>query len=177
MCEYEFTPFEQATVYQQNHDFSARTDTVSNSSHIGLVSSSAWRHDSATQLPSSIQLFGATYDLKPNIMRVHFQEDGAYECLRSLALKYDVLMFSLVKKYLWMLHEPEHAFGTDKCQGLDIRKRLRYNVDWMQSKSAAFVDEVFLSRKRKMKLSTTSGGDEDGGPSGSTAPIKRRNLK
>lgn len=82
--------------------------------------------------------------------RVHFQEDGAYDCLRSLVLECDVLMFSLEKKYRWMLHETEHKFGTDKCKELKIWKRLRYDVDLIQSKSVAFVDDVFLSCKRKM---------------------------
>nr|CCA19732.1 AlNc14C77G5149 [Albugo laibachii Nc14] len=89
-----------------------------------------------------------------SVMLVHYSGDNAQRSFESLALRYDVVMFSMTGHYVWMLCELEDAFGTEYCQNLRILKILQHkNVGSMQSLPAGSTLNHFeattKSRKRK----------------------------
>ncbi|KAL0582764.1 hypothetical protein ABG067_007283 [Albugo candida] len=138
MCEYEFQQHEQYVGHQQNHDNSAGTYQVTEESQNGLVLFVALRVG-----PSSFHLFGFPIHSEVNVMLVLYQEEGARDCLINLALRYDVLMISLEKRYIWMPYEPEITFQNVVCKGLTFVRSLYHNVDSMQSVSAINVNQLF----------------------------------
>ena len=60
---------------------------------------------------------------EPNVMLVQYGDENAQKCVKSLALRYNVVMFSTIRQYVWMLCEPEDDFGTPDCNDLRILKK------------------------------------------------------
>nr|CCA14147.1 AlNc14C2G255 [Albugo laibachii Nc14] len=92
---------------------------------------------------------------RTSVMLVHYSGVNAQECLESLALRYDVVMFSEKGRYVCMLCDPEDSFDTKDCQNLRILKRLQHeNVGLMRLLSADTIlshFEATISRKRKWR--------------------------
>nr|CCA27248.1 AlNc14C486G11902 [Albugo laibachii Nc14] len=55
---------------------------------------------------------------EPNVMLVQYGDENAQKCVKSLALRYNVVMFSTIRQYVWMLCEPEDDFVSAKTTEL-----------------------------------------------------------
>nr|CCA14545.1 AlNc14C4G615 [Albugo laibachii Nc14] len=122
----------------------------------------------------SIRLFGAQIYVA-RVLLVRYQEQHAFECVTFLALKYDVLMISSTKHYVWMRIEPENIIGTDECKDLRILTTASHEVGAMRSIPAVNVADYFSPSKQEWSTNEMVTDDQDEGEGRRSSGMYSRN--
>lgn len=105
--------------------------------------------------PQRLQLFGKQYEAQSNVLSIGYRIGIPHECLKYLALKHDILLISLTKRYIWLLNEHPDIFNTNGCSEWFLYLgTLHYDAALMPSIPAADLDELFAIRKDERTWST-----------------------
>lgn len=105
--------------------------------------------------PQRLQLFGKQYEAQSNVLSIGYRIGIPHECLKYLALKHDILLISLTKRYIWLLNEHSDIFNTNGCSEWFLYLgTLHYDAASMPSIPAADLDELFAIRKDERTWST-----------------------
>lgn len=105
--------------------------------------------------PQRLQLFGKQHEAQSNVLSTGYRIGIPHECLKYLALKRDILLISLAKRYIWLLNEhPDNSIKNECSQWFLHLGTLHYDAALMPSIPAADMDELFAIPKDKRSWTT-----------------------